>query len=65
MWNRAISFFVQQTISINHFVVSIRKQREVETGLVFQLVAQKFGFVVRVNADGQDFDFVAVIFFEQ
>lgn len=61
----AAGFFVQQSVPINHFVIGVGKQREIETGLVFQLVAQEFGFVVRINADGQNFDFVTVLFFEQ
>ena len=65
MRNRAAGFFVQQAVPVNHFVIGVRQQREVEAGLVFQFVAQEFGFVVRVNADGQNFDFVAVLFFEQ
>jgi hypothetical protein len=64
MWRRAAGFFVQQTVPINYFVIGVRQQREVETRLVFQLVAQELCFVVRVNADGQNFDFVAVLFFE-
>lgn len=62
---RAIGFFVQQSVTINNFVIGIRQQWEVKSRLVFQLVPQELSFVSRVNADGQNFDFVAVLFFEK
>ena len=65
MRNCAIGFVVQQSVTINDFVIGIRQQREVETGLVFQLVAQELSLVAWVNADGQNFDFVAVLFLKK
>lgn len=61
----AAGFFVEQTVTINHFVIGIGQQWEIEPGLVFQFVTKEFGFIVRINADSQNFDFIAVLFFEQ
>ena len=65
MRDRAFGLFVEQSVTINHAMIGVREQREIEARLVFQFVACEQCFVVRVNADGEDFDFVAVLFFEQ
>lgn len=64
MRNRAAGFVIEQSVTVNHAMVCVRQQREIKAGFVFQLVAQKQGFVVRINADGQNFDFILVLFFE-
>jgi hypothetical protein len=63
--DRAPGLFVEQAVAIDDFVVGVREQREVEAGLVFQFVAQEFRFVVRIDADGEDFDSIAELFFQQ
>jgi hypothetical protein len=46
-------------------MVGIGKHREIYARLVFELVAQEMGLVVRVNADGEERNLAAVLFIKQ
>jgi hypothetical protein len=56
MWHDALRFFVEQTVTINHAMIRVGQQREVLSGFVVEFVTHVLGFVVWVNADGEDFD---------
>jgi hypothetical protein len=42
-------------------MIWIREQRKVEARIAFEFVAQELGSLMRVDADGEDFDAVAVL----
>ncbi len=63
--NRALRFFIEQAVTINHAVVGIRKQGKIQTMFIFDFVEHLLRFVVRVNADSKDFDLGFGRFFEQ
>jgi hypothetical protein len=65
MWQRTAGLFIEQAVTINHAMIGVGKHREIAAGLVFQFFAQEAGLVVRVNADGEDGNFVTIVFIEQ
>lgn len=65
MWNGSFRFVIEQSVSVNNFVIHIREHGVINAGLPFQAFPQGNGFVTRVNADGENFDFIPVLFIRE
>src|SRR6185436_6370658 len=62
MWQRAAGLIIEQAIAINHAMIGVGEHWEIDAGLVFELLAQEMSFVVWVNANGENGDFVTIGF---
>lgn len=65
MRDRPARIDIEQTVTVDHLVVRIREQRELIPLLLADLVDQDLRFVVRIDADRQDFDLALVFLIEE